>query len=501
MSRTSRLAVFSQVLGGFFAAMALFGFLWTNINGSGGLIPAFAIVCAAMLVFARQKGDAVLAAVFSVHRVLPAASPGVWLFGTVLLGIILRIFVATVFPPIPLANWNYDMLRYWDLAHNLANGMDYTTQEGRAYWPPGLPLALALLLPVFGSSAYIAYNMIIFIIAEIATFALGRMLAGWRVGCLAAFFLAVWPNFVFAAPLLNKECLLIALGPVAAYFYLRAHAVLSDRKGGIYALLAGASLGYSALTQPATLLLPVCLPLFSILTNGWRRRAFICVVAAACGVVAVLTPWLVRNYSVLHHLVLISSNGGGVFFEVTRPQADGRFDFLATREWFALSADEGVRNQLGYSLGMKSIRDNPLHFFSTVVKKPFYVYGHDIMNLYWNLDHVDGKADRLEEHALAYRIANGFYLGIILLISIEVMGRQYVRDATPALILPWMFMLSPILVNGLLEAEERHHSVALPFMAIFAAMALVRAGQRKNAGSGQVAGSSEIMTAGLRASC
>ena len=501
MSTTSRLAVFSQVLGGFFAAVVLFGFLWMNFTGSGALIPAFAIVSAATLAVARYKGDKVLAALFSVHRVLPAASPGVWLFGTVVLGITLRIFVVMLYPTKPVENWSYDMLRYLDLARKLADGIDYDSPQGRAFWPPGLPLMVALLLPVFGSSAALVYNIITFVGAEIATFVLGRMLGGWRVGCLAAFFLAVWPNFVFAAPLLNKECLLIALWPTAAFFYLKAHQVLSDRKGGIYAVLAGASLGYSALTQPATLLLPICLPLYSTLTNGWRRRTFICVLAAGCGVVAVLTPWTVRNYAVFHRFVPIGSAGSQNLFFVTRPTSDGRWDIVAAEKWFGLSDDEMVRNELGYSIALESIRDHPLHFFSTMIKKPFYIYGRDMNNIHWSFDHQQGEARTFPEYVLACWLSDGFYLVIILLISMEVMGRQYLRDATPALILPWMFTLYPIFVHSVFEAAERHHYGAWSFIAIFAAMALVRAGQRERAASVQVAGGSEIMSTGSRASC
>jgi len=496
MRTTSRLAMFPQLLGGFFTVVVLFGFLWTNIGGGSGFIPAFAIVCAATLAVARQKGHAVLAALFRVHNVLPAASPEAWLSGTIVLGIILRIFVATLYSGTSLGNWNYDMLRYWDLAHKLADGMDYDSPQGRAFWPPGLPLALALLLPVFGSLAALAYNIITFVGAEIATFVLGRMLGGWRVGCLAAFFLAIWPNFVFAAPLLNKECLLIALWPTAAFLYLKAHEVLSDGKGGVYALLAGASLGYSALAQPAAVLLPVCLSLYSTLTNGWRRRTFICVFAAACGVVAVLTPWTVRNYVVFHHFVPIGSNGGQNLFFVTRPTSDGRWDIVAAEEWFKLSADETVRNELGYSIAIKSIRDHPLHFFSTMLKKPFYIYGNDMNNIHWNFGHK-GREVRI----LLEWLSDGFYLGIILMIAMEVMGKQYVRDATPTEILPWMFTLYPVLVNSVFEAAERHHYGAVSFIAIFAALALVRAGQRENADSREVSGGSGIMTPGLRASC
>src|SRR6516225_6882201 len=150
MSSTSRLAIFSQLLGGLFASVALFGFFWMNFTSSGGLIPVFAIVTAGTLAFARQKGDAVLAVLSEIHRVLPDASPAVWLFAAVALGTTLRIFVATLFPPTPLGNWNADMVTYLDLAHRLVDGMDYVAPEGRANWPPGLPLVLALLLPVFG---------------------------------------------------------------------------------------------------------------------------------------------------------------------------------------------------------------------------------------------------------------------------------------------------------------------------------------------------------------
>ena len=374
--------MFSQTLGGLFAAVALFGFLWMNFTSSAGLVPAFAIVTIATLVAARQTGDAVLAVSSRVQRALPEAPPAVWLFAAVGLGITLRILLAMLFPAIPLGNWNVDMIRYLDLAHKLADGMDYATPEGRAFWAPGLPLALALLLPAFGSSVALAYNIITFVFAEVATFVLGRMLGDWRVGCLAAFFLAVWPNFVFGAPLLNKESLLIALWPTAAFFYLKAHEVLSDRKAGISALLAGASLGYSALTQPALLLLPVCFPLFSTLANGWRRRTFICVLAAGCGVVAVLTPWLVRNFIVLHDFVPITTAGGQNLFIVTDPRSDGRYDGQVATEWWALSADEVVRYERSVALGINSIRDYPLHYFSTSVKKPFYLFGQDIKNVY-----------------------------------------------------------------------------------------------------------------------
>src|SRR5438067_13207731 len=143
MSTTPRLAMFSQVLGSSFAAVALFGFLWMNFSGPGGLIALFAIVSAAMLAGAWWKGEAILALLCSIRRVLPSASPGVWLCGVILLGTALRIWIIVLFPATPMQNWNGDMVSYWDLAHKLVNGEDYASPAGRAYWPPGLPFVVA----------------------------------------------------------------------------------------------------------------------------------------------------------------------------------------------------------------------------------------------------------------------------------------------------------------------------------------------------------------------
>jgi hypothetical protein len=468
MSTAARLAMFSQVLGGSLAALAVFGFLWMNIPASGGLVPLSAAFSVVALAVARQKGDVILNILFRVHRFLPLWSPEMWLLWIVMLGLSLRLFAALLFPAILVS----DSVRYLDLAQKLADGIDYAAPEGRAFWPPGLPLALAPFLRVFGSSAALAYNLGTFVLAEIATFLLGRILAGWRVGCSAAFLLAVWPNFIFAAPLLNKECLLIALWPAAVYFYLKAHEALSEKKGCIWALLAGAAVGYSALTQPSAAMLPVCFALFSVATNGWRRHTVICVLAVACGVATVVTPWAIRNYLALHSFEPIGTAGGENFFMVTRLESDGRWGALTLAEADALGADEVVRNKRGYALGIRSILDHPGHFLSTVSRKPFYLFGQDIKNVYFTFER--GMAGNVGAYSILYWISNVFYLGIILLMLMFVMREQYAWEAMPALILPWLFTLYPIFAHSLFEASERHRYGALSFMAIFAAMALCR---------------------------
>src|SRR5271168_1679292 len=465
LTGVTRLTVVSQGLGASFAAVALFGFFWMNFPASRASLPIYMLAVALLLAIAWQRGDAILAFLSRSHPVLPTLPPTVWFSGALLLGVALRVVAATAFP----AKLVSDDAHYLDLAHELANGLDYAAPEGRAYWPPGLPLALAPLLPVFGTSAGLVYNLGTFALAEIATFMLGRLLAGWRVGCLAALFLAVWPNFVFAAPLLQKECLLIALWPAAAFFYLKAHQAISEKKAGGHALLAGGVVGYSVLTQPSSALLPLCLVLFSVLTAGWGRRNLICVLAVSLGIVAVVTPWTVRNYAVLHRLTPIGTAGGLNFFMVTRPQSDGRWAELSAREIQVLGSDEVVHSERAFSLGIEAIREHPLHFLSTVPRKPFYLFGQDIKNTYWTFER--GGVGTSVQYATFYWLANGFYLVAIVLISLFAMRKNYIHDTTPALILLWMFALYPILTQSLFEASERHRYGALPIMALFAAMA------------------------------
>src|SRR5205823_5332288 len=115
------------------------------------------------------------------------------------------------------------------------------------------------------------YNLITFVAAAVITFVLGSKLGNRQVACLSSFLIAIWPNFVFASPILLKECILIFLWPTSIYFYLLASEDASDVRAGFFALLAGASIGYLALTQPSCALLGGCFAIFSFVTTGWRQ--------------------------------------------------------------------------------------------------------------------------------------------------------------------------------------------------------------------------------------
>jgi hypothetical protein len=271
---------------------------------------------------------------------------------------------------------------------------------------------------------------------------------------------------------LLKECLLVLFWPMAIYCYLRATGDVSELRASVFALLAGLSIGYAALTQPSHALLGGCFALFSLLTTGWRRRTAICLVFAAVGAVAVVTPWTFRNYAVLHGFVPIATEGGTNFFMVTQLGSDGRWsaNYETPEVESQLTSDELERNKRGFSLGIKSILQQPAHFLGTVIRKPFYIFGQDMKSSYFVFER--GGVGTTTQYAVAYWISGGFYVVIILLITVFVMRKNYVRDTSPALVLPWLFVLYPIFAHSLFEAAERHHYGALSIIAMFAAMAI-----------------------------
>jgi 4-amino-4-deoxy-L-arabinose transferase-like glycosyltransferase len=134
---------------------------------------------------------------------------------------------------------------------------------------------------------------------------LGRRVGGERVGLVAAAIAALYPSMIATDGSLMSEslyALLVALTLLAAYR-------LYDRPSPASGLLFGAAIGLASLARSEALLF---LPLIA-LPLAWRAPSKLRTFALACAATAiVISPWMIRTWSVFGQPVLISTNGPAV---------------------------------------------------------------------------------------------------------------------------------------------------------------------------------------------
>jgi 4-amino-4-deoxy-L-arabinose transferase-like glycosyltransferase len=179
-----------------------------------------------------------------------------------------------------------------------------------ASWPPLFVFVLAAA-SVVGFKSFFAHRIWCCIIgagAVVLCGLVGREIGGRRVGLIAAFLVAVYPNIWMSNELALSETLspvLVALVLLAAYRFWK-------RPGLWTVVWLGASIGVAALARDELSLLAVFimvpLVLLARTLSWWRRISLV----AVGGLVAMLIvgPWIGYNMSRFKDPVLISSGFG-----------------------------------------------------------------------------------------------------------------------------------------------------------------------------------------------
>ncbi|MEO9190691.1 MAG: glycosyltransferase family 39 protein [Acetobacteraceae bacterium] len=448
-----------------FSAIALFGFLWMNFSAPARVDLAYAVIVLGLLFAARAIAlrSGPLAYERQVGPAIGFARYGP--VAIVLLGVVLRIAFSLRYP----AALSSDDATYRQLAEAIIAGRSYNAVEGFAYWPPGVPFLFAPFSFALGEYAVLGFNLATFVAAEWVAFVLCRRSASSRAAYTALLLIAVWPNFVASAGLLEKENLLIVLWPAAALCFLQ----VGDRDRPmrlLHATLAGVLTGIAILVQPASIFLPLVFAAYAICAYGFRARTIYGIAVLWMCAGASILPWTVRNYVVLHQFVPITTAGGSNFFMVSGPRSDGRWNESGQKAALVLSADEVTRSRLGVQLGLRNIERYPVHYLSAVVRKPLYMYGQNSKNSYWVF--ARGGISGPLAYSILWPVSNAYYFAILILMAVyffryRVTGRGRVED-----VLPVAMLFYPFLSNAMFEASERHRYGVLVFMAIFAATAL-----------------------------
>jgi len=226
-------------------------------------------------------------------------------------------------------------------------------------------------------------NIVIFLITLTVVQRLAVRIGGAPVGRLATLVLVLWPTYFMCGSLASKELLVVCLLRFLSWPTLTQLRGLARNARIAWALLTGALLGFTGLTQPSLLLLPGVLigydwlrkerMLWSLATHRMCSLGHVpCNPALdVCGT----TKFWMLGFSVHQR--------GDVFYRANNDQATGAY--AEAPIWKFVDLDEVNRSRLGYQLGIDWIRNNPDRFLLLAVRKQALFLGDDSTGAYETL--------------------------------------------------------------------------------------------------------------------
>jgi len=272
---------------------------------------------------------------------------------------------------------------YRSLGWKVANGLPCEEGGKFSHYPTGYPFLLSVAYRM-GLNKELGARIVDVLVGTGFPVVLGLivwLLCGWSVGILAMLVFMTCPNNVCLAGVSMTEA------PFCLFFYLAillglyGRGVKSKIKTSMIYFVCGVVLGYALLVRgTAVLAIPVMFCYFGI--KDWKRRKirFSAILSLFLGIAIVLAPWVIRNWKVHNRFVLLPTEGGEIFYAsnvVWDPKKGGcnnEPDFGSLRQ---LEKNEVLSSRLGYRLGLRHIKENPLIFIKSLpfrYKRFLHVY-------------------------------------------------------------------------------------------------------------------------------
>lgn len=275
------------------------------------------------------------------------------------LAFVLRLGFAVVFPA-PITS---DASDYNQLALNVINQHQYGfDSHPTSYRPPLYPCLLALmyLLPGNDMATVFFLQAVFGALAVLLIFKLGQLVAGQKVGLVAAAVVACDPHLIILSGMLLTETLFTLL-LVAALFATLVGFTSTQKR---WLVVAGVVWGLCSLTRPEGLLYLTVVLALGIYRYRNKIMPYILRSALVLGLtLATIAPWTIRNAIVQNEVVLLTTSGGVNFWMGNHPASKGGYYFPETGNPLADTAlSEVARDRLGYEQGFGFIVSHPLTF-------------------------------------------------------------------------------------------------------------------------------------------
>ncbi len=265
-----------------------------------------------------------------------------------LLGFALRIFWLIFADTQPVSQFE----SFRSLGEGIIEYGPFGYPEPTAFRFPGYPAFLGVMMLVSESTTWLGFTSVVLSTSLIyVVFRLTLALTGTHTASLiAALITAVAPTFVYFAPVLASEHLFTLL-------LFTSFLTAAGTSSGVLrkSILAGVLIGLATLTRGSGLFYAPLLAAVILFTDEAPvRRRLVAVIALTAVVIAVLSPWYLRNYSVFGPGAGLSTTGGINFYCAHNPDEYGCQTIIGT-PLEGLSDIEAQEN--GYRLGLEYLQE------------------------------------------------------------------------------------------------------------------------------------------------
>lgn len=388
------------------------------------------------------------------------------LIAVIVIGCIARIIWAIYVPVVPVS----DSHAYDTFARNIATHGTYGWEPdvSGAYWAIGYPGMIGVLYSVFGIdyAPVVAFNTLISFVFIGFAGLLGYVWFNRSVGLVAAAIVSIWPSFIMQTTVLASEVLFATLltGSLILFFWFKERPVLRW-------LLLGLSLGIACYVRPVALLIPIVLAISEAVVT--RSNPFKLILGASVSILvmlAVLSPWSYRNYTVFDKFVLVSTNFGANFWMGNNPDTQGTYQPLP--DW-ARTSDEIKRDTLLKEAAIQYIKDEPVAFAIRTFQKFFKLHAGETIFVHWNA--VGIKQAFGDWANLPFRLVSTGYWFLCLgagLFGIFILLRQghfLIALFHPAILI-WGYFAS---VHAVIVVQDRYHFPSIPSITVLGAVAIL----------------------------
>jgi len=402
----------------------------------------------------------------SITRKITNVSPGVFLLGTTLMALSIRLIAVALFPIEPVN----DHLFFHRYAVNILNGkgfgglpwpgLPHLGYRVYALYPPGMSFLLASWYWLTTASVVAGkiVNCLIGTGMVLLLYDIGRRILGNAAGRWAALIAAVLPTLVFYSASLGYEIVLATLLLSVIDFAL---VVLHLRGLWRWLVVAaiGVLLGVGCLVKPICLLVPFLLLAWWLLLGvGWRAWLF--AATSFLFMFSVILPWTLRNERIFNRFVLISTNGGCVLYSANNPEATGVY---MTVRPLPGEVDEVAMDRLRRQAGVRWIVGHPVQFLRLAFVKAVVTWGTSstIMSFI--------SCDRMAawQENICMGLLNVGWTALLIVCIFSTATTPIWRQRK--LYLAFAMLMYLFLIHLVAEAESRHYIPVLGTLILIAA--------------------------------